>query len=144
MTGELARIRAGMSGSEFNLYQEDTDDSQSIWLFVGDTSKWDDPLIEYVLAGKKAGAWMKYWIPQVHIDIDTKLSQQELYSKIESAYAGTIVKPFSPLTVAGIPYIVGVWVAIADGVNIYLNLGTNERNTKFHRQHLLKEVTDSI
>jgi len=137
---ELSRIKTSLQGSGFSVYEEMSNDPDSVWFFVGDTTNWQDPLLEIVPILRKKGPWATYWLPQIHLDIDTDLSPEEIFSHITMQYRGTSVKSFEAVTIKGIVYVVGVWTATAEGINVYLNLATNNRDVPHHRNVSLKKV----
>ncbi|MCA9392550.1 hypothetical protein KC614_05140 [candidate division WWE3 bacterium] len=123
-----------------DVYVEASNDPMSKWIFAGDIGNWENTIIEIVPADKKRGEWMNYWLPQIHIDIDTDLSAEHISSRVNEIFSGTPVKPFNAVEIDGVVYVVGLFVAIANGVNIYLNLGTDQRVTKVHRYKRLERV----
>ena len=137
---ELSRIKTAIQKSEVFLYEEHSNDPNSAWFFVGDTARWQDPLIEIVPVFRKKGTWAKYWLPQIHLDIDTDLTPEEIFAHIAKQYQGTSVKSFEAVKIEGIVYVVGIWIATSEGINVYLNLATKHRNVPYHRSTMLQKL----
>lgn len=134
---EKERLIRLIKQTKFHLYQEKSSDD-GLWLFIGDTNKWDDPLIELVPVEKTKDKWVDYWLPHVHIDIDTALTAREIEKRVSSIFTSTI-KPYL-ITIEGTVYSVRNYLGIINGVNFYLDLATNSRNVKLARQSLLKKI----
>lgn len=123
--------------SKFHLYQEESND-YGLWLFLGNTSDWHDPMIELLPVEKTSDKWVDYWLPHIQIDLDTRLTSNELENVIKLAYEDRI-KPF-PIVINGTTYILRSRLGITSGVNIFLDLTTNARKVQYHRQNILKLI----
>ena len=135
---EKERLKELIKQTEFHVYQEMSSDD-GLWLFIGDTSKWEEALIELLPVEKTKDRWVDYWLPHMHIDIDTTFTAQEIENRVRSIL-NTSIKPYL-ITIDGIVYIVRIYLGSIDGVNIYLDLATRSRNVQFARQHLLTRIT---
>lgn len=131
---EKERLIQLIQPTEFHVYQEKSNDD-GLWLFIGDTSKWEEPLIELLPVEKTQDKWVDYWLPHIHIDIDTTLTAKYIENSVNSVFTNTI-KPYRVI-IDGTVYIVRNYLGRIDGVNIYLDLATRSRNVRFTRQHLL-------
>ncbi|KKP67020.1 MAG: hypothetical protein UR68_C0012G0020 [Candidatus Roizmanbacteria bacterium GW2011_GWA2_35_19] len=120
------------------LYEEESNDF-ALWLFLGDTTNWEKPLIEFVPV-EQDHLEIDYFLPHIQIDIDTTLNANEIESITEEVF-NTSIKPYRVAVINGITYIVRNRLGVIDGVNIFIDLATNSRNVKFHRQNYLKKIT---
>ncbi len=135
---EKQRLVNLVKQTRFHLYQEKSNDD-ALWLFIGNLENWEKPLIEMVPVVKTNDKWVNYWLPHIQIDIDTTLTSQEIEDLITTVYNKTI-KPYL-FTIDGIVYFVRNRLGCVDRININLDLATNSRNTKFHRQHSLTKIS---
>ncbi len=134
---EKQRLHSLIKQTEFYIYQEKSNDD-GLWLFVGDTNNWEEPMIELIPVEKTNDKWVDYWLPHIHIDIDTTLTAGEIENRVSSIF-NISIKPYS-IIIDGTVYIVRNYLGTIDGVNIYLDLATSARNVKFSRQHLLTRI----
>lgn len=134
---EKDRLIKLIKDSNFHLYQEPSNDA-GIWLFIGNTDKWENPMVEIIPVEKTNDKWVDYWLPHIQIDIDTTLSTEEI-EKTVSLIFGRSVFPFS-IVIDGTVYIVRNRLGTIDGVNITLDLATNSRDIKYLRQNILKRI----
>lgn len=118
--------------TKIHLYEESSND-EGLWLFLGNTKDWKKPMIEMLPVEKTADKWKEYWLPHIQIDVDTKLSANEIIKSIKEIYG----KQFEPhlIIIGGTTYIVRCRLGVIDGVNIFLDLATNSRNVEFHRKN---------
>jgi len=123
--------------TNFHLYQEKSNDD-GLWLFIGDTNNWEDPMIELLPVEKTNDKWVDYWLPHIQIDIDTNLTAKEIKNRISQVF-GNAIKPYF-ITIDGIVYIVRNYLGTIEGINIVLDLATNARNVKSARQQLLTRI----
>ena len=137
-TEEKERLLKLVRKTKFHLYQEPSNDA-GLWLFLGNTKNWEDPLIELLPVEKTDDKWIDYWLPHIQIDIDTTLNAEEI-KKIDQSIFGKSISPFE-IVIDGITYIVRNRLGTVDGVNIALDLATNSRNVKYQRQHILKRIS---
>lgn len=131
LTKEIAKTK-------FHLYEEESNDYAK-WYFVGDTSKWDDPLVEFLPVVRNTDKWIDYWLPHIHIDIDTNQSEGEIENLINGIYRGS-VKPFRVTVINNIVYTIRFWLGVIDGINIYLDISTKNRQVKYFREKILKQI----
>lgn len=134
---ELELIQSVVKGTSLHLYEEPSNDKAK-WLFLGDLENWSDPLIEILPVEKSDDKWVEYWLPHIQIDIDTLLSAAEIENEIKNIF-GNQIMPYR-IVIEGIAYIVRCRLGVTDGVNINLDLATNERNTQFHREKILRKL----
>lgn len=136
---EKERLIDLIKQTKFHLYQEKSNDD-GLWLFVGNVNNLEEPLIELVPVEKTTDKWVDYWLPHIQIDIDTNLTTKEIENRVLTIF-GTTIKPYL-ITIDGIVYIVRNHLGNVNGVNIYLDLATSERNVKLMRQHLLTRIDE--
>ena len=122
--------------TKYHLYEEPSNDD-GIWLFFGNSEQWEKPMIEFLPIEKVTQwiEWKEYWLPNIHIDIDTKLFAKEITKLIKEIYG----KGFEPhqIIIDGIIYIIRCRLGAIDGVNIFLDIATNSRKVKLHRKNNL-------
>lgn len=135
---ERIELSNNLKKTSLNLYEE-WSDSNSAWFFVGNIAdNWQNPLLELIPIVHTEDIWKDYWVPHVQFDIDTTLSEEELRSVITSIF-GAEVKPH-PTVIDGITYALRVWLGCVNGVNIYVDFATNNRQVQYHREKLLKKI----
>lgn len=135
---ERKRIKKEASNNNWHLYEIESNDD-GLWLFIGDTTNWQDPLVEFAPVAKTEDHYVNYWLPHVQIDIDTNLSESKLERIIHNSFKGDRTAIRSVI-IDGIIYVMRIWLGIIDGVNIYLDLATKSRNTEFTRKNVMKKL----
>lgn len=135
---EKQRLIELVQAKGLSLYVEESSDS-SVWLYIGDRSEWDDPLVEFVLVEEINDKWKDYWLPHFQIDIDTNLVVEDIESIVSQIFKGEI-KPFRMVVTNNYVSVLRVRLGIIGGININLDLGTEGRMPRFHREKLLAEV----
>lgn len=120
------------------LYEEESNDF-GLWLFLGNTNIWENPLIEFVPV-EADDTQIDYYLPHIQVDIDTILKANEIEKIVTDVFDNTI-QPYRVAVIEGITYIVRNRLGVIDGVNIFIDLATNSRNVKFHRQNFLKKIS---
>lgn len=134
---EKIRITNLAKESDLDIYQEESNDD-SLWLFVGDTNKWEEPVIELIPIESTNDKYVDYWLPHIQIDIDTNLTGEEIDEIVKSIFGKKIIPYF--IKIDGITYIIRNRLGVIDGVNIFLDLATNSRKAKYLRQELWKKI----
>ena len=86
----------------------------------------DDPQIDFFLS-------------HIQIDIDTTLDSSGIEDVVKEVFNNS-VKLYHVAIINGITYIVRNRLGVIDGVNIFIDLATNSRNVKSHRQINLKKI----
>lgn len=125
---EVKRITREVSNKGYSVYQEPSNDDAA-WIFVGDISEITNPLLEFLPhEGKANDEWIDYWLPHIQFDIDTGLSPGE----IEALVKKFIHKPGTPYSIKidGVTYIQRVNLGCLEGVNLMLDISTNNRDIK--------------
>ncbi len=135
---EKSRLVTLTKKTKFHLYEEPSIDD-GLWLFLGNADQWEKPMIELIPVEKTNDKRKEFWLPHVQIDIDTKLSAEEITSLVQSIY-GNSLEPHS-IIIAGITYIVRFRLGVIDGINIFLDLATKARNVEYHRKNILVKLT---
>lgn len=127
---EAKRLIDVAKSSNTPIYREPSND-EGDWLFVGDFS--DDitnPVLEIIPhEGNTNDKWADYWLPHIQFDIDTGLSPDEIKAIVRKYISDRFV-PYS-IQIDGITYIQRVRLGCVEGVNIYLDLATNNRNPNY-------------
>ncbi len=134
---ERRRLAALVKGTGMGLYEEPSND-EGAWFFIGDAQSWEDMMVELIPVEKTNDPHADYWLPHIHIDIDTNLGENEISGHI-SSFSGNELKPF-PISINGTIYIVRSRLGSIDGVNIMLDLATKSRNVRYQRLHLLRKT----
>ncbi len=138
-TQERQTLTNNVSDSNWHLYEENSND-QAKWYFIGNTDYWNDPLIELLPVTDTSDKWLPYWLPHIHVDIDTKLTCEEIESITKRIFNKSNVVPFRVTAIDNIVYTIRLRLGIVSGVNIDLDLSTNSRNVQVQRQILLKKI----
>lgn len=126
--------------TKYHLYEESSNDD-GLWLFFGNSEQWEKPMIEFLPIEKVTQwtEWKEYWLPNIHIDIDTDLNANKVVSLVKEIFG----QDFEPhqVIIDGIIYIVRCWLGVIDGINIFLDLATNSRRVEFHRKNRLLQLS---
>lgn len=129
---EVERITQAASSQGYHAYQEPSNDDAA-WIFVGDIAEITNPLLEFLPhEGQTNDKWVDYWLPHIQFDIDTGLSPNE----IETLVKEFIRRPFTPYSIQidGVTYIQRVNLGCVEGVNLMLDLSTNNRDIQYRRK----------
>ena len=128
---EIKRITHEASNKGQHVYQEPSSDDAA-WLFVGDISEITNPLLELLPhEGQTNDKWVDYYLPHIQFDIDTRLSPDEIKTLVKKF----INKPFTPYSIQidGITYIQRVNLGCIEGVNLMLDISTNNRDINYRK-----------
>jgi hypothetical protein len=128
---EVKRIAKAASDKGYSAYREPSSDDAA-WIFIGDISEITNPLLEFLPhEGKTHDQWIDYWLPHIQFDIDTGLSPHE----IEVLVKKFIDRPSTPysIQIEGVTYIQRVNLGCLEGVNLMLDLSTNNRDINYRR-----------
>ena len=134
---EKQRLLKLANQNNLDLYKEESRGG-SLWLFIGKTIKWYDPLVEFVLIEKTNDKWKDYWLPHFQIDIDTNLVVDDIESVIKDVFSEKI-KPYRMIVVNNYVCVLRIRLGIINGININLDIGTEGRMPRYHREKLLKK-----
>lgn len=129
---EVTRLVGIAKDKNTPVHQEPSIDDGD-WLFVGDITDVRNPLLELIPhEGTTNDRWIDYWLPHIQFDIDTDLSPKE----IKVIVKGFINDPGVPhaIQIDGITYIQRVHLGCVEGVNIFLDIATNNRDPNYRRQ----------
>ena len=129
--GEIKRLAKLARSKGLHVYQEQSIDDAD-WLFVGDISEITNPVLEFLpLDGQVHDKWVDHWLPHIQFDIDTGLSPQEIKVLVKEF----IHRPFTPypISIDGITYIQRVNLGCLEGVNLMLDISTNNRDINYRR-----------
>jgi hypothetical protein len=135
---EKQRLKEEIGKTNWHLYEEESQDL-SAWLFLGNKTTWEDPLLEFCPTEDNSDQWKDYWLPHFQIDIDTGLEGVEIENLLKKHF-GKNVFPYHLVTVDNYLCIIRARLGSIAGVNINLDLGTAGRPTQYHREKLLKEI----
>jgi hypothetical protein len=135
---ERVKIKNEIAKTNWNLYEMESNDA-GLWLFIGNNVNWQDPMIELLPVEKTNDKWVNYWLPHIHIDLDTTLSNQEIEKSINDMFKGKIT-PFRSCVINGIVYGIRARLGIVSGVNINLDFASKERDVRYSREQLLKLI----
>jgi hypothetical protein len=134
---EKARLINLIKQTKFHMYEEKSND-QGLWLFMGDTNNWEDPMVELVPVESTNDKWVDYWLPHIQIDIDTTLTADEIENIVKVIFQNTY-KPYR-FTIDGTVYFIRNYLGILDGINFNLDLATKSRNVRLIRQSWLNRI----
>ncbi|MFZ1549156.1 MAG: hypothetical protein WAT44_01660 [Microgenomates group bacterium] len=135
---ELLEYQNAIKGSDLKVYEEFSGNPKNRWFFLRSDPKWTAPLIEIVLNQSK-NYYEDEWMPHFQIDIDTSLDYKELIFLTNKFLKHDFFSWNMNIPNYGVVLGMGLLGTI-NNTKIYLGLGTNLRNTKYHREVSLKEV----
>jgi len=135
---EIDNFKRHLRESNFKIYEEDSQINLEKWIFIGDITDWKNPLFEFVLI-ESDSLKLNQFVPHFQIDLDTDLSSKEI-----DLLTNDLIKPkFIDWRLDILDYgnVLNMGtVANFNSVKIRLGLGTNIRNTEYHRKKILKEI----
>jgi hypothetical protein len=137
-TADLQKYKSLAKKGGFDVSREDSTAKNDKWYFVGDKTNWTNSLFEIVLT--KSQPTLHDWLPHFQIDIDTELDGEklkELTARIfwKNFFGWKLDAP----EVNGTVMFMGL-LGCVNATRICLGVGTNLRNTKYHREVLLKKI----
>lgn len=137
---ERKRIIEHVSKTAWHLYEMESVDLAK-WYFIGDTARWQDPMIELlpVEKPKESPEDFAYWMPHIHIDINTSLSADEIIAICTTVLGGTRT-PILYTDPQWGTHCVRIWLGVVAGVNFQLDLSTKVRNLQWVRNTMLKQL----
>ena len=135
---ERERIKNTLATTHWHLYEMESNDLAK-WYLIGDTKRWQDPMIELLPALPNRDPDLHYWMPHIHLDINTSLTADEIL-KITKDVFGDTRKPTLYTDPEWGTHCVRIWLGTVAGVNIELDLSTKIRNLQWVRAHLLSEI----
>lgn len=136
---EQKRLLESFKNKNEKVYEEPSND-ESKWYFVGDTKDTSKPMLELLPVESQDLTFIDYWLPHIHIDIDTKLDERQIESLLYKVYDGD-PKPYMSTVIDDVIYSVRTRLGIVEGVNIFLDLSTNHRNVDYSRKNILKQIS---
>lgn len=134
---ELERIKQCVRMTPFRLYEWRSNDF-SKWYFVGDLGNWKDPVIELLPTPPNDEPELAYWMPHIHIDMNTKLSSDTIIRFLKNVFGDT-KRPTLKRDRFGV-YSVRLWLGAVAGVNIHLDIATTVRNVRWVRANMLRQI----
>jgi len=139
---ERKRIVREVSKTNCHLYEMNSVDVAK-WYFIGDNRNWEDPMIELlpVQLSNKLPEDLQYWMPHIHLDINTSLSAEEIV-QMSTEIFGNTRKPILYTDSERGTHCVRIWLGVVSGVNIQLDLSTKVRNLEWVRKNMLREITN--
>lgn len=135
---ERERIKKSLGSTRWHLYEMESNDFAK-WYLIGDTKRWQDPMIELLPTLPNRDPGLPYWMPHVHVDINTSLTADEILNITKAVFGGTR-KPTLYTDPEWGTHCVRIWLGMVAGVNIELDLSTKIRNLQWVRAHLLSEI----
>lgn len=120
------------------LYEEPSGDQNTRWIFIGDTLDWQAQLFEIVLTKERVNSENE-WRPHFQIDVDTNLDEISLDKLLIKHFGTRFIKWKMTIPSYGTVLCMGMLGSV-EGTKIYLGIGTSLRNTKYHRQQILKRI----
>jgi len=127
---EAQRLTNIAKSKGYPIYREPSSDDGD-WLFVGDISNPDNFLLEFIPHEGEADKWINHWLPHVQFDVDTGLAPEE----IETIIKEFINEPGTPYSIQidGVTYIQRINLGCIEGINVFLDLATNNRNPEYRK-----------
>lgn len=135
---ERKEIKKILHGTHFKLYEEPAESASQKWYFVGNLDNWENPLFEIVLSESKTPLCTE-WVPHFQIDLDSGLKFEELKILTEKYLKKDFIDWVLDIPNYGVVLAMGKLSNI-DETKIYLSVSTDKRDTKFHREEILKLV----
>jgi len=111
--------------SRIHLYEIPSNDF-SLWLFMGNKLSLESLLIELLPVEKVSNYYVDYWLPHVHLALHTSLNPEGIKYLAHTAFRGNRAANLSVVS-NNITYQLRVWLGSVGGININLDLMTNER-----------------
>jgi len=136
---ELSFYKGIIKDSNFSLYEEQSNDPSSKWLFVGSTDDWQSTLFEIVLTKTNPDEYENIWRPHFQIDLDTNFTPAELDKILSKYFGANFVSWKLDIPNYGVVLDMGL-LGSFNGTKLYLGVGTNLRNTRRHREKILKKL----
>jgi len=129
---EVKRICEIVKKSDFHVYEEPSNNKAADWIFVGNIEPIDSILIEFIPhLGTSKEKWFKYWFPNIHFDIDTDFSPDEIVCIIRKYIKSPNVP--HPFQINGITYFHTVRLGCLQGVNINLCISNRNRDLNYRK-----------
>ena len=137
---ERERIINEVIKTDWHLYEMASVDLAK-WYFIGDKRNWQDPMVEFlpVVLPEKPPEDIAYWMPHIHIDINTSLKAEEIV-RMSAEVFGYTRKPILYTDPKWGTHCVRIWLGIVSGVNFQLDLSTTVRNLEWVRKNMLHEI----
>jgi len=127
---EARRLTQAAKSKGYPIYREPSSDNGD-WLFVGDISNPESSVLEFIPHEGEPDTWIDYWLPHIQFDIDTGLAPEE----IEAIIKEFINEPGVPyaIQIDGVTYIQRVNLGCIAGVNVFLDIATNNRDPAYRK-----------
>ena len=124
---EKKRLMGVAAKHGLNLY-EDSSNDDSLWLFMGDKSHPQNPMVEFLPVEEVDDYYLDYWLPHFQIALYTNLPIDDIKYMTHTLFKGN--RTANPVVVVnGIVYQLRIWLGTVDGINIALDLGTNKQKS---------------
>jgi hypothetical protein len=124
--------------SQFYPYEMTSCDN-SLWLFAGNITQWCDHMLEFLPIENDFGnKEVDYWLPHLHIDIDTGFYYEKIIKVSNSILKG--LRSVNAMRENGFVTKIRIWLGVISGINIHLDLGTSINNTRYMRKVMLKRI----
>lgn len=133
---EIQKYRRAIAGTHFRIYEEDSGDPKDRWFFIGDASNFEEPLFEICLSEEGPGKKYSFW-PYFQIDLDMGLSIEEIEELTTKHFGSDFLELKFDEPGIGTVLATGK-LAIINGTNFALAIGTKTRDIKYHRKVLLR------
>lgn len=122
---EKNRLASMANTNRLHLYEMPSSDA-SLWLFLGDKYSLSSPMIEFLPVEKVEDYYLDYWLPHIHLALHTSLNVEAIKHLTHEAFKGN--RTANPTTITNnVIYQLRVWLGTVSGINIDLDLLTNER-----------------
>lgn len=138
MQQETQFLRSLAKTTATPLFEEQSSEPEERWLFLGNTADWQSPLVEIVLSEENKRQEM-LWKPQFQIDVDTTLSIEEIKTLTNKHLGKGFVVWQLDVPDHGTVLAMGHLGKVGDA-NISLGIGTDKRETEYHRKNELKPL----
>ncbi len=131
-TEERKRLSKLAREHNHQLYEIVSDES-ALWLFMAKYSPDNEPILEFLPVESSNGFYDDYWLPHIHIDLDTMILKEKLKYLIHGSFKG---KRSANISVADNErvYQIRLWLGVIDGINLCLDMTTDEFGTAKERR----------
>ncbi len=135
---EIEKYKRELEGTGLKLYQEQSESKDEKWFFIGNISNWETPLCEIVLNSATTD-WYKEWLPAFQVDIDTTFTMEELEVLAKKYFGKGFWKWKLDIPNYGVVLAMAILGEI-NGTKITFGVGTNLRDTKYHRNAIKEQA----
>ena len=121
---ERNRLSDLARSNKLQLYEIPSNDL-GLWLFMGNKSGIPETMLEFLPVEHGNGFFTDYWLPHIHVDLDTMIPKEELKYTIHDSFQGRRSANISIADEKKV-YQIRIWLGVINGVNICMDMTTDE------------------